>query len=215
MNSALEAQLSDRERTLFSSLSTPYRLQQYLDELPYIAEERNRCPLDVLRDGQCHCYDGALLAAAALRRMGFPPLLINLWPEPGLDDDHVLALYAVDGCWGAVAKSNYVGLRFREPVYRSLRELVLTYFEVYYNLERAKTLRSFTRPLDLSNLDRSNWEIDERGVAAVEARLHHLRRYALLTPQMAQNLSPVDERAYRAGMYGTNVDQAFGQRGNP
>lgn len=211
----LEAQLTADQRVLLQGLDSPYRLQLYLDSLPYIAEERNRSPLAVLQDGQCHCYDGALLAAAVLRRIGQAPLLINLWPEPGLDDDHVLALYRVDGFWGAVAKSNYAGLRFREPVYRSLRELAITYFEVYYNLERLKTLRSYTRPFDLRRMDALAWETDERGVAAVEEHLHGLRRYALLTPKMVQNLSPVDERAYHAGMHETNIEQSFGRRDNP
>jgi len=211
----LEEVLNKAERKVFLGLHTPTRLQAYLDSLPYIAEERNRSPLAVLRDGQCHCYDGALLAAAALRRMGYLPLLIELWPEPGMDDDHVLALYRVDGCWGAVAKSNYAGLRFREPIHRTLRELALTYFENFYSLERVKTLRSYTRPFDLTRMDALNWETDERGVAVIEKRLHDLRRYPLLTPKMAENLSPVDERAYHAGMYGTNIEQSFGRRENP
>lgn len=215
MNPPLEDRLSDVERKTLSGLSTPFRVQHYLESLPYIAGERNRSPLAVLRDGQCHCYDGALLAAAALRRMGYPPLLVNLWPEPGLDDDHVLAVYRVNGCWGAVAKSNYAGLRFREPIHRSLRELAMTYFEHFYNLERIKTLRSYTRPLDLRRFDLVEWETDERGVAAIEKRLHGLHRYPLLTDPMQRNLSPVDERAYHAGMYGTNIDQSFGRRENP
>lgn len=214
MSGSLENYLTHAQSEIFQNLRTPYRLQSFLDSMPYIAEERNRSPLAVLQDGQCHCYDGALLAAAALRRMGHAPLVIDLWPEPGMDDDHVLALYRVDGCWGAVAKSNYAGLRFREPIFRNLRELVLTYFENFYNLERIKTLRSYTRPFDLTRMDALNWEIDERTVAVIEKKLHDLHRYPLLTPKMAQNLSPVDERAYQAGMHGTNIEQSFGRREN-
>jgi hypothetical protein len=214
MNLVLEDNLSPVELKTFIGLQSPHQVQMYLDGLPYIAEERNRSPLNVLRDGQCHCYDGALFAAAALRRIGFVPLLIDLWPEPGLDDDHVLAVYRVDGFWGAVAKSNYAGLRFREPVHRNLRELVMTYFDVFFNLERVRTLRSYTRPLDLRRLDALNWETDEHGVAVIEARLHTLRRYSLLTPKMIKNLSPVDERAYLAGMVGTNIAQSYGVREN-
>lgn len=210
----MEESLFDQERRTLAALQTPYQVQLYLDSLPYIAEERNRSPLAVLQDGQCHCYDGALLAAAVLRRIGYAPLVIDLWPEPGMDDDHVLALYRVDGHWGALAKSNYAGLRFREPVYRTLRELVMTYFENFYSLEGIKTLRSYTRPLNLSRLDALNWETDELGVAVIEERLHHLRRYPLLTPAMVRRLSPMDERAYQAGMHGTNIEQSFGRREN-
>lgn len=215
MSGSLENYLTHAQLELFQDLRTPYQLQSFLDSMPYIAEERNRSPLAVLQDGQCHCYDGALLAAAALRRMGFAPLVIDLWPEPDKDDDHVLALYRVDGCWGAVAKSNYAGLRFREPIFRNLRELVLTYFENFYNLERIKTLRSYTRPFDLTRMDALNWEIDEQAVAVIEKKLHDLNRYPLLTPKMIQILSPVDERAYNAGMHGTNIEQSFGRRENP
>ncbi|HWQ05543.1 MAG TPA: hypothetical protein VN452_09335 [Longilinea sp.] len=210
----LEKYLSDLEVKTLAALRTPYEVQLYLDSLPYIAEERNRSPLAVLHDGQAHCYDGALLAAAVLRRIGYEPLLIDLWPEPGMDDDHVLALYQVEGHWGALAKSNYAGLRFREPVYRTLRELVMTYFENFYSLEGIKTLRSYTQPLNLSRLDHLNWEIDEHGVTVIEARLHQLRRYPLLTPNMVQRLSPMDARAYEAGMHGTNIEQSFGRREN-
>jgi len=207
--------LTQNEEAVLSTLKSPFQIQHFLDEMRYIAEERNRSPLNVLRDGQCHCYDGALTAAAALRRIGFAPLVMELWPEPGTDDDHVLALYRVDGLWGAVAKSNYAGLRFREPIHRTLRELTLTYFEYYYSLEGVKTLRSYTRPLDLSRYDSIHWETDESAVAVIEKRLHDLRRYPLLTSRAAAALSPVDKRTYTAGMHGTNVDQAFGKRENP
>ena len=92
-----------------------------------------------------HCLEGALLAAAALRVQGQPPLLLDL--EAVRDDDHVLAVFKQHNCWGAIAKSNYSGLRFREPVYRTLRELAMTYFEHYFNLEREKTLRKYSRPI--------------------------------------------------------------------
>jgi len=209
---SLETMLNEAEKALFAGLKTPVQIQAFLDSIPYIAEERNRCPLDVLRDGQCHCYDGALLAAAALRRAGFQPLLINLWPEPGTDDDHILALYRVGRYWGAVAKSNYVSLRAREPVYRSLRELVLTYFEGYFNLEGLKTLRRYSSVLDLTRFDGLNWETDESAVQVIEQRLHHLRTYSLFTPEMIGGLSPVDQRTYQALMTWTDVNEAFGRR---
>src|SRR5688572_10412116 len=135
-------------RKTFVNLKTPFAIQEYLDSLIYIGEERDRSPLQVMLDGQCHCLDGGFLAALALWRIGFKPLLIDILPDPGMDDDHVLALYQVDGRWGAVAKSNYVNLGFREPVYKNLRELVMTYFEHYASVHQEKTLRGYTRALD-------------------------------------------------------------------
>src|SRR5512147_2094975 len=134
-------------RARFLSLKTPFAIQEYLDSLPYIGEERDRSPLNVMLDGQCHCLDGGFLAALALWRIGFQPLLIDIVPDPGKDDDHVLALYRIEGRWGAVAKTNYINLGFREPVYRNLRELVMSYFEHYASIHQEKVLRGYTRPI--------------------------------------------------------------------
>ena len=113
-------------------LKTPAAIQAFLDETPYSAENRYRCPLSVVRDRKAHCFDGAVFAAAMLRRLGHPPLIVDLLPNER-DDDHMLALFRVDGLLGAVAKSNFSGLRYREPICRSLRELILSYFEDYFN----------------------------------------------------------------------------------
>lgn len=201
-------------REELARLTTPFRIQAFLDSIPYNGEDRNRSPLGVMRERQSHCYDGGLLAAALLRRLGYPPLVMEMWPEPGLDDDHVLAVYQIDGHWGALAKSNYANLRFREPVFRTLRELVMSYFEDFYNSEGQKTLRSYTRPLDLRRYDRQDWEVDERTVGEIEKHLHRLRVYPLLTGRQAANLSPVDERALRAGMYGTDPQGLFKKKPN-
>ena len=200
-------------RTLFLSLKTPFAIQQYLDGMPYIGEERDRSPLHVMLDGQCHCLDGGFLGAIALWQIGFKPLLIDIVPEPGKDDDHVLALYQRDGRWGAVAKSNYVNLGFREPVYKDLRELVMTYFEHYVSIHQEKTLRGYTRPLDASRYTHLHWAWDEDGAN----RLYHDHFYGrksipLITKRMAKRLSPVSDRAYAAETLHTNLNESFGRR---
>lgn len=196
---------SAEERSLFQSLDHPTKIQAFLDSVPYAAEERDRCPLNVLRDRQAHCLDGALFAAAALRRLGYPPLLVDMFPDPGMDDDHVLAIFRHNARFGALAKSNFVGLRYREPVYRNLRELVMSYFNDFFNVDAVKTLRTYTRPLDLSSLDRKSWETSDLGAVAVEHRMLELRRHPLLTAQMASDLSPVDGLSYKAGMLNVNA----------
>ena len=148
--------LNKTEYKLLSTLNAPGKIQAFLDEIPYSTEHIYRCPLRVMKERVAHCFDGALFAAAALRRLGHPPLILEMVPN-GRDDDHLLALYKRNGHWGAVAKSNFVGLRFREPVYRSLRELVMSYFEEFYNVEREKTLRSYSLPLNLKVFDRWSW----------------------------------------------------------
>ena len=195
----------------FNDLDTPFAVQEYLDSLPYIGEERDRSPLNVMLDGQCHCLDGGFLAALCLWRIGFKPLLTDLLPAPGMDDDHVLALYRIDGRWGAVAKSNYVNLGFREPVYKSLRELVMTYFEWYTNFDKQKSLRGYTRPLDLSHFD-ENWMWSDDGIRQVSRRLYSCKSIPLISPEMAVTLHTADERSYLANTQGTDFGWVYGVR---
>lgn len=195
--------LTAAERDLFLGLDSPFAVQRFLDSLPYSAEDANRCPLQVLRDRVAHCLDGALFAAAALWRLGHPPLILDLLPAPGRDDDHVLAIYRVDGHYGAVAKSNYVGLRFREPIHRTLRELVLSYFEAFYNIAGEKTLRGYTRLLDLRR-EQPDWLWTAAGADRVYKRLLRFTPIPLLTPAMIARLSPVDDLSYAAMMTGAN-----------
>jgi hypothetical protein len=197
-----EASLTGEELELLSGLNSPAHIQAFLDGLPYSADPIYRCPLSVLRDRQAHCFDGAVFAAAMLRRLGYPPLTVNMFAER--DDEHLLAVYKRDGRYGAVGQSNFVGLRFREPVYRTLRELVMSYFEDYYNVEREKTLRSYTRPLNLRAFDRLNWMTSNDPLDAIARRLDQLQRIPLLTESMIVNLSLTDELSYQAGMLGIN-----------
>lgn len=204
MVSSLDEILSPSQRQVIETLNTPEQIQAYLDGVQYPATERNRCPLNVLSDEQAHCLDGGLFAAAALRRLGDPPLIIDLLPEPGTDDDHVLAIFKRNGRYGALAKSNFTGLRAREPVYRSLRELVMSYFDFFYNVNGEKTLRAYTLPLNLKVFDRLNWMGSDAGADAIERRLKELRTIPLISSEMAAALSPVDPLTYRAGMLVAN-----------
>ena len=121
---SLKEMLSRRERKLLEGLSRPNKIQEFLDQLAYSTDDIYRCPLRVLRERTAQCFDGALFGAAALRHIGHRPLILDMIPNKR-DDDHILALYKVDGRWGATAKSNFAGLRFREPMYRTLRELIM------------------------------------------------------------------------------------------
>lgn len=192
------------QKELFTGLTSPYAIQAFLDETAYSAEDANRCPIRVMADRQAHCLDGALFAAAALRRLGFPPVVIDMFPDPGTDDDHVLAIFRQNGGYGAVAKSNYTGLRFREPVYRTLRELIMSYFDSYFNVQGQKTLRTYTRPVNLSKFDQYNWMETDAGVDVIERYLLDRPRLPLLNSGMIASLSPVHPLTYQAGMLGVN-----------
>jgi hypothetical protein len=208
-----QARLPAKLRAKFVSLKTPFAIQRYLDSLTYIGEERDRSPLNVMLDGQSHCLDGGLLAALTLWQIGFKPLLIDIVPDPGVDDDHVLALYQIEGRWGALAKTNYINLGFREPVYKNLRELVMTYFEHYVSIHQQKVLTGYTRPIDVSLYTHLNWAWDEAG-ANILFHKHFYGRKAipLITPRMAKRLSPVTDKAYQAETLHTNLKESFGNR---
>lgn len=191
------------ERAVFRRLSSPEKIQRFLDGVPYNKEpdgDTCRSPRRVLRDRTAHCMEGALFGAAALRMLGYPPLLLDL--EAVRDDDHVLAVFRVRGHWGAVAKSNYSGLRYREPVYRNLRELALSYFEHYYNLKREKTLRRYSRPVNLRRFDALGWMTAEEDVWDIPNYLCGIPHRALLRPGLAARLGRVDDRLFAAGLVG-------------
>lgn len=208
-----ESYLPENLQKQLRGFDTPFAIQEYLDSMPYIGEERDRSPLNVMLDRQCHCLDGGFLAALLLWRIGHKPLLSDIVPEPGRDDDHVLAIYQVHGRWGAVAKSNYVNLGFREPVYRNLRELVMTYFEHYVSVNQEKTLRGYTRPLDASRYTHLNWAWDEAGANRLYYDHFYRRKtISLITPGMAQRLHSVTDRVYAAETLHTNLGQSFGNR---
>jgi hypothetical protein len=190
------------ERSLLRGLRSPARIQEFVDGLTYRPEDDPGCPRRVLEERKANCYDGALLAAAALRELGHPPLLLDLWAVR--DDDHVLAVYRVDGRFGAIAKSNFVGLRSREPVHRTLRELVLTYFEQYFNVAGEKTLRAWSSLLDLRRFDRHDWTFRDDSLQYISDRLDALAHRPILTRAMERRLSPVDRRSLEAGMLGTD-----------
>jgi hypothetical protein len=198
------SELTPGERAVYRRLNTPEKIQRFLDErIAYNKEPGGpTCygPRLVLRNRVAHCMEGALFGAAALRMSGFEPLLLDL--EAVRDDDHVLAIFRTRGAWGAVAKSNYSGLRYREPVYRSLRELAMSYFEHYYNLRREKTLRSYSRPVNLRRFDDLNWMTSEEHLWHIPGYLFSIPHRPVLTRAMERNLSRMDRRTFAAGRFG-------------
>jgi len=193
-----------RERKILQGLTTPEKIQQFLDnEILYNTEPGgDTCysPRTVLRKRVAHCMEGAMLAAVALRRLGHPPLLVDL--EAVRDSDHVLAVYRTNGYWGAVAKSDYSGLRSREPVYRNIRELVMSYFEHYFNPAGEKTLRAYSRPVNLRQFDRRGWMTSEEDVWVVPNYLCGIKHTPVLTRAMLRKVARMDKRLYAAGRLG-------------
>lgn len=208
-----EARLPAEARRDIEHIKSPYDAQVFLQNMTYKAEARNRSPLNVILDKQCHCLDGGFLAVLLLWKLDFKPLVIDIVPDPGMDDDHVLALYRIDGRWGAVAKTNYINLGFREPVYETIRELVMTYFEHYVSIHQKKALRGYTRPLDASRYDHLNWSWDEDGANQLyDQHFYGRKSIPLITPQMAKRLQRVTDRAYASETMFTDLNESFGNR---
>jgi hypothetical protein len=186
-------------RTL-RALKTPVGVQKFLDDLPYNLSCTARSPRRVMRDRTASCLEGGIFAAAALRVLGFPPLIIDLEAEK--DTDHVVAIFKQRGHWGAVAKSNFTGCRYREPVYRTLRELAMSYFNIYFNLRGERTLRRYSRPANLARFDRLNWMTTDKPIWFIAEYLCEIPHVPLLTPAMEKNLTRIDRRTWRAEMVG-------------
>jgi hypothetical protein len=199
MNDSISA-FTPAELRKLRSFKDPYGIQRFLDDTPYHLADTAWSPRRVLREQTSHCLEGAIFAAAALRALGFPPLLIDL--EAQNDTDHVLAVFRIKGHWGAVAKSNYTGCRYREPVYRSLRELAMSYFNIYFNMRGERTLRNFSLPVNLARFDHLQWMTTEDPIWFIPNYLCDIHHYRLLRPGMVKQLHRADQRLFRAETLG-------------
>jgi hypothetical protein len=179
----------------------PSEIQQFLNGLKYREDAGARSPVVVERTRTANCFDGAVYAAAALETMGYPPLIVDL--EAKNDDDHVIAVYRSAG-WGAVAKSNTTLLRSREAVYRSLRELVMSYFDGYFNIEGSMSLRRYSAPVNLRRFDSLRWRCTEEWLDPIQDHLNHVRHYSVITRPMERALARAEPIIMRACFLNSN-----------
>jgi len=198
------------ELRLFGKLSSPIKIQRYLNRLPYDPDYGARSPRWIVKERKAHCFEGAVFAAAALRQLGHRPRLVDI--RSWNDDDHVIAVFKERGYWGAVAKSNFTVIRFREPVYRSLRELVMSYFDVYFNSLGQKTMRSYSRPLDLGQFDKRRWMTTAGDLEYIGDKLNAIRHIPVLTRAMIRRLNRADKDLVKAGLLGAKPEGLFKPR---
>jgi len=195
------------ELAVFRRLRSPAGIQGFLNALAYDAEPGTVSPRGVIRERKANCFEGALFAAAALRGLGDPSLLVDMRSHN--DDDHVLAVFRRNGAWGCVAKSNYTVLRLREPVYRTIRELMMSFFDVYFNPIGEKTLRGYTAPFDLARFDRRGWMTDEGSLDYIGDALDRARHYPVLTRAQLRDLERADPALVKAGLLGAKAEGLF------
>ncbi len=183
------------EKTILSRLSTPAKIQDFVNSLEYRVQGNNQksfSPRQVFKHRQAQCFEGAVFAAAALRFHGFKPLILDL-ESVANDWDHVLAVFKIDNCWGAISKTNHGVLRYREPVYCTLRELVMSYFHEYFlQGTRAKTLRAYSRPVDLARFDKLDWETTNESIFFIALHLSAVPHTPILSRGQIRKLRPAD-----------------------
>ncbi len=193
-------QWNREELTLLRSFKEPYDVQKFLDSIPYDEKDEAGSPRKVIRENKAMCFEGALFAAAAFQFCGREPLLVDM--RATNDDDHVIAVFKDSGLFGAVAKSNFTTLRFREPVYRSLRELIMSYFDFYFNVIGEKTLKEYSLPLNLRTFG-NEWQTSEESLDYIGEALDKRRHFAVLRGEV--KMHRVDDLLLRAGLMGANV----------
>jgi hypothetical protein len=195
------------EISFLKTMSDPDKIQGFLDSIDYNPNYECRSPRWVIRKKSAHCFEGALFAAAALQFIGYQPLIVDM--KAHNDDDHVIAVFKKDGHWGAVAKSNFTTLRYREPVYRSMRELIMSYFDFYFNTSGDKSLRSFSLPLDLTIYDTRHWTTTDEDLEYIGDKLEKIRHYPVVNKKMINNFSKASAIMLKAGMLGSNEAGLF------
>ena len=195
------------ESDALNRLATPFAVQLFLDECAYNSTEETRSPRYVLEHKRAHCLEGAIFAAACLELQGMAPLVLDL--QAFNDDDHVIAVFKQGQCWGAIAKSNFTTLRYREPVYRSLRELAMSYFDFYFNTLGDKSLRAYSLPCSLNRFNRMKWRTTMQDLEDIGYFLDKVRHFPLVSKAQAGRLERATPLLLESSMMGSDPAGLF------
>ncbi len=202
-----EIRWTKEEKKFLNGFKDPWSIQVFLDSIAYNPVYECRSPRWVIRKRSAHCFEGALFAAAALDFIGHKPLIVDM--KAFNDDDHVIAVFRYEGYWGAVAKSNFTSLRFREPVYRSLRELIMSYFDFFFNIYGEKSLRSYSLPFNLTSLNNRNWAITDDDLEYIGDKIESLYHFPVVSEKMIKKLNIASDSMLKAGMLGSVEEGLF------
>ncbi len=190
---------SKKEISVFKKLNSPAKIQNFLDnEIPYNLEENGETfysPKLVLRLAKAHCFEGAVFAATALYFNNFKPLLLDL--RAVTDDDHVVAVFKQNGLWGAIGQSKFIGLRYREPIFPSIKCLALSYFENYFDWNGKKDLREYSIPFNLGKFGKK-WMASEKSIEYLADALDKSRHFNIIPKKTAKLLRKVAKFNYNA-----------------
>ena len=202
-----EDHYTKNETGILKDLSTPFAIQQFLDECDYNTTRETLSPRYVLKKKRAHCMEGAIFAAACLELQGRPPLILDL--RAYNDDDHVIALFKLDNCWGSIAKSNFTTLRYREPVYRTLRELAMSYFDLYFNSNGEKSLRAYSLPCNLNRFNRMKWRTTKGDLEEIGNVLDRVKHFRLISNAQAERLERATPLLLTSSLMGSDPAGLF------
>lgn len=193
-------EFTKQELKILKSLNTPKKIQDFINKIPINFEEdkKDTClsPIQVLRKNKSHCIEGAIFAAFCFQLQGKKPLLVDMKTTKD-DFEHVIAVFKKDNFWGAISKTNHAVLRYREPIYKSIRELVMSYFHEYFKDNGKKTLRSFSNPVNLNKF--KNWEKSEKDLWLIHNYLDKIKHHKILNNKQIKNLRKADKIEIQAG----------------
>lgn len=192
---------NSNELKILNQLNSPQKIQTFLNKLPINFEEKGdtaMSPREVLKKKKAHCMEGALLAATALWYHGKKPLLLDLVTTKD-DDDHVVALFKQNGRWGAISKTNHAVLRYREPIYKTVRELAMSYFHEYFKNNGKKTLRKFSAPFDISKIKDRSWLTSGEDLWEINNLLEASKHFSILSQSQIRKLRKAEPIEIEAG----------------
>lgn len=187
-------EFTKKEIAFLKKLDTPGKVQDYLNSIPFNFEksgETFKSPIQVMRENNAHCIEGATLGAYALSLYGHKPYLLHLQTTDD-DFDHVIAPFEIDGLWGALSKTNHSVLRYRDPIYKNIRELVMSYFHEYFLDNGKKTLRGYSELLDLATFQ-DGWECEDGNLWGIDDELDEIKHFEILPPEAINNLRKAEK----------------------
>jgi hypothetical protein len=188
------------EKRLLERLDTPLKIQNYLDKIDYDPDDGTVSPRYVIKERKANCFEGAILAAAALEYHGKKPLIVDMMADN--DYDHVISVYKLHNHWGAISKSNTSVLRYREPVYKNIRELMMSYFDLFINTNREKTLRSYSNPVNLKRFNKQEWHTTSEDLEFISDYLYTIRHHKIFDSKMKKRLTKANPILLEATLIG-------------
>ncbi len=190
-----------KELKVLRKLNKPWLIQDYLDTIPINFEKNGKTlmsPRRVMQTKKAHCFEGAIFAAAALWVNGAPPLLMDLYTTRN-DSSHVVALFKYGNRWGAISKTNHAVLRYRDPVYRSIHELGMSYFNEYFLDNGRKTLLSYSNPLDLRRFEKRGWTTSEKDLLYIDDALNYIKHHEIVPTEISKIVRRASHVERKAG----------------